>query len=1286
MPTRTLQQFFAAAMIVGLLAPLLHADYGSGDSNVFSLNLLTLPENGTVIAADSAAFSLDITGVNRGSADSNAFSLSGAGQVSDVRITSLNANYTGVFAQGVDVFNSIIAIVDWAGRAPDSVVFELNGNVRQLFTTGGSAQTLYNMGLDLTYSRGGTPNLLTAYAIAADGARSQVATLTLYGLALPQWAISLETMEDLGFRIDPLTGRLTFYGEVEVLQGGIQGTLTVPNGIPEVGGRWGVEINPLNFEWELSAQPRYGDGAGITGTFDLAGTWGAELKAGTHRRGALSASIGGAGEFYPEFRLSDVHVTLAGSLTFLFPRVPLLCQWTGCCHTGYCPYFQASIRPEFIGTVGLEEGDPPLIAGLRFRNGTLQLAATLAGTVGAGSEGSIYYIAGTIGGRPSITFQFPGDTESECFNEYIRQAAFDLIARFVVECAWWRIEEEWVFNLLTCPDDGGGGGAGGIWDGGRGKSRVVTLVSRDYLSAPEGYCVFGQAAGAGPRSPGEMPEPILNVGTGPTPALAASADNGLLLFVYDDALQPTGQHQEIYFARWDGGGWTQHAPLTVNSRPDFQPAAAIDADAKELAVWVQAPQPTGDETDPRDVLPGFDIVYAVYDAGTQAWSAVASITNNNHVDMLPWIERLPDGALRACWIASVANAIPVWHDEEVNPVLDLMAADWNGTAFGPPYSVATGLSAVSPPALGRSATHEFLAYSKDTDENSGTAQDREIAVRVREIGQSWSADEQLTNDAISDTAVQLAIDANDTPLVAWVKRMVPITLPDMSETYVDQLWFSAWSGGAWSAPALAIQTDGIAEPKLIRNEAGRLVLFWVAASAEFSDVYYDVYDADRFAWGAPQQVTHDVGAETMLALSESGGNILATYVKRRIELDPAGGLPQIGLSDIYLMQHAPTRELSVGAADIGFDPNPPIPGETSSVCAAVRLSGDFTVADVLVSFYDGDPAQAGVLIGSDTLDVILPGQALSACVAWSVPNDGVLHQVYVVVDPDNTIPESDDAVNNTAYASPFIPDLRISAPGVVAYPGPDTILLGCTIRNDGSAEAGASMLEIRRDDANGPILITQEIPELTAGDSVSVQFAWDVGALATGIYSLVFSVDSTDAVAEAFESNNVAITEAAVRGDLQAEQWSGTYSNGDAQVVIRNVGAKPMAASLVRAVRGVTTLGEVALPALDAGQSANVSIPLTGPIAPGWLWLVANPDSDGSDEVSLLNNAASAVVYPTGDIDGNGVLDSNDVDVFVAVLLGLETDPYRVAAADIDLSGAADGQDVQPFITLLLAP
>lgn len=55
-----------------------------------------------------------------------------------------------------------------------------------------------------------------------------------------------------------------------------------------------------------------------------------------------------------------------------------------------------------------------------------------------------------------------------------------------------------------------------------------------------------------------------------------------------------------------------------------------------------------------------------------------------------------------------------------------------------------------------------------------------------------------------------------------------------------------------------------------------------------------------------------------------------------------------------------------------------------------------------------------------------------------------------------------------------------------------------------------------------------------------------------------------------------------------------------------------------------------------------------------------------------------------GDANLDGVLDGRDVQPFVDVLLGSETNPAKLFAADMDQSGTADDQDIQPFVSAVL--
>jgi len=57
-----------------------------------------------------------------------------------------------------------------------------------------------------------------------------------------------------------------------------------------------------------------------------------------------------------------------------------------------------------------------------------------------------------------------------------------------------------------------------------------------------------------------------------------------------------------------------------------------------------------------------------------------------------------------------------------------------------------------------------------------------------------------------------------------------------------------------------------------------------------------------------------------------------------------------------------------------------------------------------------------------------------------------------------------------------------------------------------------------------------------------------------------------------------------------------------------------------------------------------------------------------------------------GDFDCNGTIDASDINTFIAVLLGLDTNPRHIARADIDHNGLANGRDVGPFVDLIISP
>ena len=85
----------------------------------------------------------------------------------------------------------------------------------------------------------------------------------------------------------------------------------------------------------------------------------------------------------------------------------------------------------------------------------------------------------------------------------------------------------------------------------------------------------------------------------------------------------------------------------------------------------------------------------------------------------------------------------------------------------------------------------------------------------------------------------------------------------------------------------------------------------------------------------------------------------------------------------------------------------------------------------------------------------------------------------------------------------------------------------------------------------------------------------------------------------------------------------------------------------------------------------------------GFDFVTATPSGDlwvvGAFGTILKRPTASV----SGDINGDGLVDVNDVPPFVAVLLGAPLDPAHVARADVNGDGATNGLDVREFIAFL---
>jgi len=108
-------------------------------------------------------------------------------------------------------------------------------------------------------------------------------------------------------------------------------------------------------------------------------------------------------------------------------------------------------------------------------------------------------------------------------------------------------------------------------------------------------------------------------------------------------------------------------------------------------------------------------------------------------------------------------------------------------------------------------------------------------------------------------------------------------------------------------------------------------------------------------------------------------------------------------------------DLTANPDDVSFDIKPLLNGSGAYLTAAVSNMGKTDANNVVVRFYNGDPATGGIQIGSDQVIPIVPAKGTgSAQVLLTDPALNGEHLIYVVIDPENTVVEFSESNNQAS--------------------------------------------------------------------------------------------------------------------------------------------------------------------------------------------------------------------------------------------------------------------------------
>jgi subtilase family serine protease/flagellar hook assembly protein FlgD/fibronectin type 3 domain-containing protein len=250
-----------------------------------------------------------------------------------------------------------------------------------------------------------------------------------------------------------------------------------------------------------------------------------------------------------------------------------------------------------------------------------------------------------------------------------------------------------------------------------------------------------------------------------------------------------------------------------------------------------------------------------------------------------------------------------------------------------------------------------------------------------------------------------------------------------------------------------------------------------------------------------------------------------------VVVDPFGLLSEVSEDNnrVDLAVHilpSTLANLQTTGPDIGFSPDPPREGHSATVSALVRNTSAVAVGPFTTRFYRGDPTGDGTPIGEVAHGDLGALASATVAVTWAPVDARGAQGVFVVVDPQDEIPEYAENDNRAfrSFSVLALPDLALT-PGQVVLDPPypragETVSITATVRNFGQQVAAEARLRVwSGEQGSGSEIAHAVLPAVPPGGSVVAALSW-TPAGPPGEQVLSLFVDADQAVPETDEGNN----------------------------------------------------------------------------------------------------------------------------------------------------------------------
>ena len=1143
----TLQPLSGAAVLVGASGPYTTSGNGLYQANGLASGTYTL----SVSNAGYDTWSNSITLSPNQSARKDVLLTRKPIVVASVpRITSLTSKYSKssgskyYFLPGVSFNVTYAAQVDWNGATPGKVRFITSQGNRDVATSGATASATFDVGAAFS-----SCTTLSAIAIPADGSQSEAKTADFVVTkplpidpAIPVLVNNLSVVDSnsssgASFKyinnstlnkdlIDTTIGQ---YGSIPILNKAASGLKYVPEFDFEFDGQDGKATYTLslykNNAFNALCEQYYSRRNNPNGLKNLLSGITDLVNNGTvDRRHIPTATIAGFEAFlFPVAEMeSTFNAASCGSSSNNWDSVGSgglagSAEWSVVYQSLLPPplppfpwYLKGALGLEFDAILSIID-----LSDLKFA-GDFTANPYISATLGAGINDAVA-VEGTGTGGVDAAWHLPPPSLTKC------DAYLSVTGRVYI-LGWEQAfpTKRWEENCV-----GTAAGTSAVQEirSAALSGSTTSLISRNYLAAAKSGVFqtvpryqLKQFVSAG-STYSVASSPIVSA-TFPVSAANLSSAGGhvSLLWLTDNPARSAINRTMAVYSSFDGTTWSAPVPIADNGTADFNPFAITLLDGSVVAAWEDVKTVLPDAASLDAIASQLEISVAVYDPVAHAWGSPVQVTNNATLDRTPRLAGKTKTNLMLTWIGNAWNNI-VGSAAQPNT---LFYARYDGTSWSAPAVAASIPNQIKRYNLVYDGTTANVVLAVDTDNDPSTLEDLEL-YRLTYAGGAWSAPIRLTNDAIIDDNPQLALDSSNNVVMTWLKgsELSSVVNFDFTKRTIirsDQVYSSS-----------------LADFKQATTGDGKVAVIYVDRSATHTaDLFGVFYDPVFKLWGSPKQLTDDPDTEQWPSIAFLGTDTIVSIYNRKLLIN-SDGTPTTGaLTDLYMLKHSMGDDLGLETGSLKIDPNNSAPGALVNLSVNALNLGDKPAQNVAVTFYNGNPANGGIEIGTVTIGgPFLPGDSQSVTLPWTIPAGIAPPTVCAVIDPASSI-DTLNRGNNTVCTAVALPDLVVQSITREML-GSNRSSLVISVANIGGTTSGATQVELHFGSDTGPVVATLDVPALARFGSVDLTFDWDTSAIAESSVTLVAIVNEMNIVQESNVLNNrYAVTFAPSAPTLQA--------------------------------------------------------------------------------------------------------------------------------------------------------